>query len=149
MHRAIAVGGAHQPQLPDALQVPWLQRHRRPQRAALEAARRVHRALGDENRLFIAKRIAQSPCTVSELIQDTGIAGPLISWHLRKLRGSGLITQIKQGRETLCSFNYSVIATAHALMLDQLGIRDGGAWAPPATILDEALTKVALNNKED
>lgn len=117
-------------------------------RTALEAARRVHRALGDENRLLIAKRIAQNPCTVSELIQDTGIAGPLISWHLRKLRGSGLITQIKQGRETLCSFNYSVIATAHALMLDQLKINDDEAWAPPATILDEALASVPFNQED-
>jgi DNA-binding transcriptional ArsR family regulator len=115
---------------------------------ALEAARRVHRALGDQNRLLIAKRIAQSPCTVSELIQDTGIAGPLISWHLRKLRGSGLITQTKQGRETLCSFNYSVIANAHALMLDQLGIRDDVAWAPPAAILDEALNKIAFTTED-
>jgi DNA-binding transcriptional ArsR family regulator len=115
---------------------------------ALEAARRVHRALGDENRLLIAKRIAQNPCTVSELILDTGIAGPLISWHLRKLRGSGLITQIKQGRETLCSFNYSVIAAAHALMLEQLGIDDDGAWVPPTTILDEALKNFPFNQAD-
>lgn len=112
---------------------------------ALEAARRVHRALGDSTRLLIAQRIAKCPCTVSELITDTGIAGPLISWHLRKLRVSGLVTQIKQGRETRCSFNYQVIATAHALMLDQLGVKDRGAWAPPAEILEQALKNARLN----
>ncbi len=112
---------------------------------ALEAARRVHRALGDATRLLVAQRIAKSPCTVSELIADTGIAGPLISWHLRKLRVSGLITQTKQGRETRCSFNYEVIATAHALMLDQLGVTDRSAWASPAAILEQALKNVKLN----
>lgn len=115
---------------------------------ALEAARRVHRALGDSTRLEIAQRIAKSSCTVSELIADTGIAGPLISWHLRKLRGSGLINQVKQGRETLCTFNYPVIAAAHALMLDQLGISDNKAWVSPEAILDQALRNINLDQTE-
>jgi DNA-binding transcriptional ArsR family regulator len=115
---------------------------------ALEAARRVHRALGDSTRLEIAKRIAKSSCTVSELIADTGIAGPLISWHLRKLRGSGLINQVKQGRETLCTFNYPVIAAAHALMLDQLRISDNKAWVSPEAILDQALKNINLDQTE-
>jgi ArsR family transcriptional regulator len=115
---------------------------------ALEAARRVHRALGDSTRLEIAQRIAKSSCTVSELIADTGIAGPLISWHLRKLRGSGLINQVKQGRETLCTFNYPVIAAAHALMLDQLGISDHKAWVSPEAILDQALKNINLGQTE-
>jgi DNA-binding transcriptional ArsR family regulator len=115
---------------------------------ALEAARRVHRALGDSTRLEIAQRIAKSSCTVSELIADTGIAGPLISWHLRKLRGSGLINQVKQGRETLCTFNYPVIAAAHALMLDQLGISDHNAWVSPEAILDQALKNINLGQTE-
>jgi DNA-binding transcriptional ArsR family regulator len=115
---------------------------------ALEAARRVHRALGDSTRLEIAQRIAKGSCTVSELIADTGIAGPLISWHLRKLRGSGLINQVKQGRETLCVFNFQVIAAAHALMLDQLGVSDHEAWVSPGVILEQALKNINLDQKE-
>ena len=114
---------------------------------ALEAARRVHRALGDETRLLVARRIAKGPCTVSQLITDTKIAGPLISWHLRKLSAAGLIMQTKSGRETVCNFNYQVFAAAHALMLQQLSIRDPEAWVAPSEISIEAAKSLLLRQE--
>jgi len=39
------------------------------ERDVIEAARRVHRALGDTNRLDLVRRLAQGPATVSELIE--------------------------------------------------------------------------------
>ena len=40
----------------------------------LEAARRVHRALGDTNRLEVVRRLAIGPATVSELIESTELS---------------------------------------------------------------------------
>lgn len=114
---------------------------------ALEAARRVHRALGDETRLLVARRVAKGPCTVSELIADTQIAGPLVSWHLRKLSAAGLIKQTKSGRETVCNFNYQVLAAAHALMLQQLNIKDPEAWVAPSEIVVEAAKSLLLRQE--
>ena len=115
---------------------------------ALEAARRVHRALGDETRLLIARRVAKGPCTVSAIIADTRIAGPLVSWHLRKLSVAGLINQTKSGRETVCNFNYQVLATAHALMLQQLNIVDPEAWIAPSAIAIEAAKSLPLRQED-
>ena len=44
------------------------------ERDVIEAARRVHRALGDTNRLDLVRRLAQGPATVSELIESTGLS---------------------------------------------------------------------------
>jgi DNA-binding transcriptional ArsR family regulator len=52
------------------------------ERFVIEAARRVHRALGDTNRLDLVRRLAQSPATVTELIESTDLSQPLVSWHL-------------------------------------------------------------------
>lgn len=114
---------------------------------AMEAARRVHRALGDETRLLVARRVAKGPCTVTELIADTQIAGPLVSWHLRRLNAAGLINQTKSGRETICNFNYQVLAAAHALMLQQLNISDPEAWAAPSAIAIESAKSLPLRQE--
>ena len=39
------------------------------ERFVIEAARRVHRALGDTNRLDLVRRLAQSPATVTGLME--------------------------------------------------------------------------------
>ena len=71
------------------------------ERFVIEAARRVHRALGDTNRLDLVRRLAQSPATVTELIESTDLSQPLVSWHLRRLRSAGLVTSECAGRETI------------------------------------------------
>ena len=73
------------------------------ERDVIEAARRVHRALGDTNRLDLVRRLAQGPATVSELIESTGLSQPLVSWHLRRLRSAGLVTSERSGRESICT----------------------------------------------
>jgi DNA-binding transcriptional ArsR family regulator len=70
------------------------------ERFVIEAARRVHRALGDTNRLDLVRRLAQSPATVTELIESTDLSQPLVSWHLRRLRSAGLVTSERAGRES-------------------------------------------------
>lgn len=110
--------------------------------AVIEAARRVHRALGDTNRLEVVRRLAEGPATVSELIASTGLSQPLVSWHLRRLRSAGLVTTEKVGRESLCTLRVAGIAEGHALMLSALGISDPAAWVAPAGALGAAQSLV-------
>jgi ArsR family transcriptional regulator len=104
----------------------------------IEAARRVHRALGDTNRLEVVRRLAAGPATVSELIASTGLSQPLVSWHLRRLRDAGLVTSERSGRETVCTLRTETIAEGHALMLSALGVANPAAWVAPATALPNA-----------
>ncbi len=80
------------------------------ERFVIEAARRVHRALGDTNRLDLVRRLAQSPATVTELIESTDLSQPLVSWHLRRLRSAGLVSSERAGRESIYSRRTETIA---------------------------------------
>jgi len=108
------------------------------QRDVIEAARRVHRALGDTNRLDLVRRLAQGPATVSELIESTGLSQPLVSWHLRRLRSAGLVTSERSGRESICTLRTETIAEGHALMLSALGVANPAAWVAPQVALPNA-----------
>ena len=108
------------------------------ERDVIEAARRVHRALGDTNRLEVVRRLAAGPATVSELIEFTGLSQPLVSWHLRRLRAAGLVTTERSGRESICTLRTATIAEGHALMLSALGIADPAAWVAPTDALPPA-----------
>ncbi len=101
------------------------------ERVVIEAARRVHRALGDTNRLGLVRRLAQGPATVSELIDSTGLSQPLVSWHLRRLRSASLVTSERSGRESIYTLRTETIAEGHALMLSALGIESPAAWVAP------------------
>ncbi|MEI6271038.1 MAG: metalloregulator ArsR/SmtB family transcription factor [Chloroflexota bacterium] len=108
------------------------------ERDVIEAARRVHRALGDTNRLDLVRRLAQGPATVSELIESTGLSQPLVSWHLRRLRSAGLVTSERSGRESICTLRTETIAEGHALMLSALGVANPAAWVAPQVALPNA-----------
>jgi DNA-binding transcriptional ArsR family regulator len=104
----------------------------------IEAARRVHRALGDTNRLDLVRRLAAAPATVSELIESTGLSQPLVSWHLRRLRSAGLVTSERSGRESIYTLRTETIAEGHALMLAALGVSNPAAWVAPESALPNA-----------
>ena len=108
------------------------------ERDVIEAARRVHRALGDTNRLDLVRRLAQGPATVSELIESTGLSQPLVSWHLRRLRSAGLVTSERSGRESICTLRTETIAEGHALMLSALRVANPAAWVAPQVALPNA-----------
>jgi hypothetical protein len=119
------------------------------ERDVIEAARRVHRALGDTNRLDLVRRLAQGPATVSELIESTGLSQPLVSWHLRRLRSAGLVTSERSGRESICTLRTETIAEGHALMLSALGVANPAAWVAPQAALPNAQPLVdAVRAKE-
>lgn len=108
------------------------------ERFVIEAARRVHRALGDTNRLDLVRRLAQGPATVTELIESTELSQPLVSWHLRRLRSAGLVTSERVGRESRYTLRTETIAEGHALMLAALGVANPAAWVAPEAALSNA-----------
>ena len=58
----------------------------------------ILRALANEERLLIALWLAESECSVRELEQVTGMSQSLVSYHLRELRGAGLVSASAVGR---------------------------------------------------
>jgi ArsR family transcriptional regulator len=68
----------------------------------LRELRVVHKALADVNRLRIVKRLAYGDASVTDLIEEVGLSQPLVSWHIGRLRGAGLVETRRNGRETIC-----------------------------------------------
>jgi len=88
----------------------------------LRELRLFHRALADVNRLRIVRRLSTGAATVSELIEAVGLSQPLVSWHLGKLRTSGIVTTRRSGRETLCSLRREAFDEALARERALLGL---------------------------
>ena len=65
----------------------------------LRAASALFKALGHESRLELMRRLVEAPCTVSELVAQTGLSQPLVSQHLRTLRVAGLVFAERLGKE--------------------------------------------------
>jgi DNA-binding transcriptional ArsR family regulator len=80
-----------------------------------------HRALADVSRLRIIQRLAESPATVTELIEHVGLSQPLVSWHVRTLRQTGLVQTRRSGREVICSLRPEQFAAYRRREADLLG----------------------------
>lgn len=59
------------------------------------------KALGEECRLRIMRRLLQGPSSVNELADAVGASPYNVSKHLRILREAGLVTQQKQAQQRL------------------------------------------------
>jgi DNA-binding transcriptional ArsR family regulator len=98
----------------------------------LRQIRLFHRALADVNRLRIVQRLSTGAASVTELIEHVGLSQPLVSWHLGKLRASGIVTTRRSGRETLCSLRLEAfdetLARERALL--GLGVPHSAPAAP-------------------
>jgi DNA-binding transcriptional ArsR family regulator len=57
----------------------------------------IFQVLGDVNRLRILKLIGNQECSVSQIVEDTGLSQPLVSHHLRALRESMILEPKRQG----------------------------------------------------
>jgi DNA-binding transcriptional ArsR family regulator len=53
--------------------------------------------LADTNRLRIIKVIGKEPCSVSEIVEATGLSQPLVSHHLRVMREQGVLETRREG----------------------------------------------------
>ncbi len=58
---------------------------------------RLFKVLGDENRLRILLALEEGERSVSELLERTGLAQTLASFHLRTLREAGVLTTERRG----------------------------------------------------
>lgn len=57
----------------------------------------IFQVLGDANRLRILKLIGNQECSVSQIVENTGLSQPLVSHHLRALRESLILETKRQG----------------------------------------------------
>jgi DNA-binding transcriptional ArsR family regulator len=58
---------------------------------------RLFKVLGDENRLRILQALESGELSVSEILERTGLAQTLASFHLRTLREAGALTTERRG----------------------------------------------------
>jgi ArsR family transcriptional regulator, zinc-responsive transcriptional repressor len=64
-----------------------------------EAAGELLRALAAPLRIGIVSQLAEGPRCVHELVDALGAPQPLVSQHLRVLRGAGVVRGARRGRE--------------------------------------------------
>ncbi|GAA1695594.1 hypothetical protein GCM10009808_11040 [Microbacterium sediminicola] len=63
------------------------------------AAAELFKTLGNESRLALLLLLRDDARTVSSLVAESGLSQPLVSQHLRTLRGAGLVSSHREGRE--------------------------------------------------
>jgi len=71
--------------------------------AGLEAAADLFKALSSSSRLRLLRLLSENESTVSALVASSGLSQPLVSQHLRVLRGVGLVQVERAGREAIYS----------------------------------------------
>ncbi len=80
------------------------------QTKAFEAAGELLRVLAAPVRLAIVMELAEQPRFVHELVERLGLSQPLVSQHLRVLRGARLVGVERQGREAAYSLTDQHVA---------------------------------------
>jgi len=70
-----------------------------PTAGAFEAAGELLRALAAPLRIRIVTELASGPRCVHDLVDALGAPQPLVSQHLRVLRGAGVVRGSRRGRE--------------------------------------------------
>jgi ArsR family transcriptional regulator, zinc-responsive transcriptional repressor len=73
------------------------------QTKAYEAAGELLKVLSAPARLAIVSELAEQSRFVHELVERLGMSQPLVSQHLRVLRGARLVEVRRQGREAVYS----------------------------------------------
>ncbi len=64
---------------------------------AIEILSRLFKLLNDKNRLKILFTIGKDKKSVSEIVEETGLSQTLVSFHLRPLRESGILSAERKG----------------------------------------------------
>jgi ArsR family transcriptional regulator, zinc-responsive transcriptional repressor len=80
------------------------------QTKAFEAAGELLKVLAAPVRLAIVMELAEQPRFVHELVERLGLSQPLVSQHLRVLRGARLVGVERQGREAAYSLTDQHVA---------------------------------------
>ncbi|HID67162.1 MAG TPA: transcriptional regulator [Roseibacterium sp.] len=77
-------------------------------------------ALGSEQRLAIVRRLVRAgPAGLSmgELGEDVGVAGSVLTHHLKQLVSAGLVSQRKDGRRILSQVDHPAIEALAAFLI--------------------------------
>ncbi|MBZ0158241.1 MAG: metalloregulator ArsR/SmtB family transcription factor [Alphaproteobacteria bacterium] len=64
---------------------------------SIENLARTLKVLGDPNRLNIVLSIGKGTCSVTEIINATGLSQTLVSFHLKTLRDTSIVTPKRNG----------------------------------------------------
>lgn len=106
---------------------------------AYEAAGELLRALAAPIRIAIVTQLAGGQRCVHELVDALGVTQPLVSQHLRVLRGAGVVRGARRGREIA----YSLVDehVAHIIgdaVSHAAEHRPAGPEHPPSRTIDAA-----------
>lgn len=82
---------------------------------------RFFRALSDEMRVRILERLRDGEQCVSALTQTLNTGQSRLSFHLRVLKGAGLVFDRPKGRSVYYSLNYKAIQEAEVLITQLKG----------------------------
>lgn len=86
-----------------------------------EEEARAFKALGDENRLRIARIVAErGEICACHLLDELDMTQPTLSHHMKLLRDCGVVKARKEGRWMHYSLNREVVG-ALASLLEELG----------------------------
>ena len=77
---------------------------------SLSGAAELFKALSAPSRLLILSAVAHEPSSVSALTEATKLSQPLVSQHLRLLRGINLVTAVQSVREIIYSLTDDHVA---------------------------------------
>ena len=78
----------------------------------LTTAATAFAALGSEQRLSILRRLVKAGpagLPIGALGDDVGIAGSVLTHHLKQLASAGLVEQRRDGRRILCSVDFNAV----------------------------------------
>ena len=100
-----------------AIRSPRLPRRRAPRRGELA---RVFKALGDEGRLRVLRRLNEGPLTLSEAAAELGVAKSTAHHHLAILRHAGFVT-IRDEDDKIYTLRRDLLPQAGELLNGYLG----------------------------
>ena len=108
--------------------------------------------LADDTRWRLLQLLRRSDCLVTELVELTGLAQNLVSYHLTLLRQAGLVQVHRSDADARASY-YGVNLAALAALYRQLGadlalpgLVDATSL-PPATVITPSLSGTATSTR--
>lgn len=104
---------------------------------AYEAAGELLRALAAPIRIAVVTELAAGPRCVHELVDALGVAQPLVSQHLRVLRGAGVVRGVRRGREIAYSLVDEHVARIVADAVSHAAEHRSSAGAQPPVVPPE------------
>lgn len=81
----------------------------------------LFKALGDETRREILRRLARGDMTAGEIAAAFDLTWPTISHHLNVLKEAGLVQDEKRGQHVIYSLNTTVFQDITGWLFDILG----------------------------